>query len=549
MGYVNMEDSLNVNEIFTSISGEVGGAFPQGSVVTFIRLQGCNLKCPWCFGVRAGRRIPRIILSRHKNKKITDVTVGDNLMTFDADKNLVETTVSRVIKREVDSWLQIRIDGTLYFVTEEHPFFTTKGIRRADELVVGDLILHATFQQKISLQKQLENPMHDPEVCAKSTKNTDYKKVGTAISKAVLKKKKEGTYICAWDTLTDIQKMKVREKISVGNSGAKNGNWKGGAQKNYEALKKQVTNRQIQHCAICGKYFPDSIPCKKNNGIGLDVHHIDGDNKNDAKNNLQVVCESCHYSLHATGFNFWNGSRTDGKEMQAQNGFVVEATKKIDRNSFPPSTRPKPLLVYNLSCFPYNSYLVDNMWVHNCDTKQSISTGCLYLMSIDDILPYIKSDKVLITGGEPLIQKPMLTRLLNTLLHKNLKVQVETNGSLEIEGSLCCFAGTRHISWVIDRKLFLDESEKTFYARHSIVMGNSHTVIKYAVESRKQLPQILKEIRRQHEYFPDCTFAISPIITKGELISYADILNLICTEHMEDCVMVNTQLHKFLNLP
>ena len=38
---------VKVSEIFESISGEAG-YFPQGSVCTFIRFQGCNLKCKWC---------------------------------------------------------------------------------------------------------------------------------------------------------------------------------------------------------------------------------------------------------------------------------------------------------------------------------------------------------------------------------------------------------------------------------------------------------------------------------------------------------------------
>lgn len=36
-----------VNEIFTSVSGEVG-QFRQGSLTTFVRLAGCNLRCPHC---------------------------------------------------------------------------------------------------------------------------------------------------------------------------------------------------------------------------------------------------------------------------------------------------------------------------------------------------------------------------------------------------------------------------------------------------------------------------------------------------------------------
>ena len=38
---------LNIHSIFESISGEAG-FISQGSVTTFIRLQGCNLRCTWC---------------------------------------------------------------------------------------------------------------------------------------------------------------------------------------------------------------------------------------------------------------------------------------------------------------------------------------------------------------------------------------------------------------------------------------------------------------------------------------------------------------------
>lgn len=38
---------MNIHSIFQSINGEVCDAH-QGSVCTFIRFQGCNLKCKWC---------------------------------------------------------------------------------------------------------------------------------------------------------------------------------------------------------------------------------------------------------------------------------------------------------------------------------------------------------------------------------------------------------------------------------------------------------------------------------------------------------------------
>lgn len=44
---------MQVNEIFTSLSGEADGFGLQGSLATFVRLQGCNLKCKWCDTARA----------------------------------------------------------------------------------------------------------------------------------------------------------------------------------------------------------------------------------------------------------------------------------------------------------------------------------------------------------------------------------------------------------------------------------------------------------------------------------------------------------------
>lgn len=39
---------MQINEIFTSLSGECDGFGNQGGLATFVRFQGCNLKCKWC---------------------------------------------------------------------------------------------------------------------------------------------------------------------------------------------------------------------------------------------------------------------------------------------------------------------------------------------------------------------------------------------------------------------------------------------------------------------------------------------------------------------
>ena len=44
---IDSDIKLWVHSIFESISGEAGG-IPQGTWVTIVRLQGCNLDCSWC---------------------------------------------------------------------------------------------------------------------------------------------------------------------------------------------------------------------------------------------------------------------------------------------------------------------------------------------------------------------------------------------------------------------------------------------------------------------------------------------------------------------
>jgi len=50
MGLISKDKNMNtlqVKEIFTSISGEIG-TIPQGAMTVFIRFQGCNLRCAYC---------------------------------------------------------------------------------------------------------------------------------------------------------------------------------------------------------------------------------------------------------------------------------------------------------------------------------------------------------------------------------------------------------------------------------------------------------------------------------------------------------------------
>ena len=67
-----MDKKLIVNEIFASISGECN-RFHQGRITTFIRLQGCNLKCPYCDTPESQRLIPSPIVLMTINEIVNEV--------------------------------------------------------------------------------------------------------------------------------------------------------------------------------------------------------------------------------------------------------------------------------------------------------------------------------------------------------------------------------------------------------------------------------------------------------------------------------------------
>jgi 7-carboxy-7-deazaguanine synthase len=50
---MNSELVYKVHEVFDSICGEINGFDGIGQFSTFIRLQGCNLKCRWCDTIKA----------------------------------------------------------------------------------------------------------------------------------------------------------------------------------------------------------------------------------------------------------------------------------------------------------------------------------------------------------------------------------------------------------------------------------------------------------------------------------------------------------------
>ncbi len=294
-----------VNDIFYSLEGEGKWC---GFPTIFIRMAQCNLNCSYCFGIRPGRHIPRIILSDKPNKKIQDVEIGDKLLTYDTNKNPVETEVTNFQYREVDEWYRIKINNILYHVTGEHPFFTSRGTVIASELISGDMILHSKSNEKLSFRMRGEkNCIFAKGAMEKHLQTTDYVENGRNRSKLISKQK---------------AKADMRKRIA--------------------------------------------------------------------------------------------------------NGLEVQSIKFVKRSEFSPSIRPEPLKVYTISCEPYHSYLVDYMWVHNCDENFDDYTRMPAKEIIDKIKQY-PSKRVRITGGEPMMQD--LSELMKELYFRYTHVAIETNGT------------------------------------------------------------------------------------------------------------------------
>jgi len=425
--YEKYDGTIKITQIFYTLQGE--GPF-AGYPANFVRFSNCNLACTFCFGATKGRRMPKVSLAytddtqnHDKGKrKLSEVKVGDKILTYDEQFNIVETLVTEKHSRYVDKWIRITIDGTQYFVTEEHPFMTPRGIIIAKDLIIGDDI-YEVDPYAITGYKQTgnRNPMKDPEVAKRSTDNTDYVSQGLSVSESIRKKQENGTYHHTFENLSDDEFKNMQLKASQAKKGILNPNWKGGVNVNLNYLKTEIKEGRITKCSTC------------ESGNYLEVHHIDEIQSNDDRENLFVVCKSCHTKIHKKGYNFWNGERRDGKQLVnaiSNNGKRVTAIKHFDRSNFPPSIRPKQLEVHNLTCSPYNTYFLDHMWIHNCDTEFSKIQNELTVKEIIDNDDFNKECKlVVITGGEPFIQYGLVD-LIYKLLEDGYTVQIETAGTV-----------------------------------------------------------------------------------------------------------------------
>ncbi len=74
-----------------------------------------------------------------------------------------------------------------------------------------------------------------------------------------------------------------------------------------------------------------------------------------------------------------------------------------------------------------------NLRCIGCDTKYAYGPGTE--MALDEIISKVDYELVEITGGECLMQKEEVIKLVDRLREKGHKVLIETNGSIDIQGT------------------------------------------------------------------------------------------------------------------
>lgn len=98
---------MQINEIFTSIDGEVN-YYGQGTITTFIRLQGCNMRCPYCDtpgaqSLEGGRSTSLFNAALMVTTPKVTITGGEPLLQKDNLKKLVRELQHRGKKITIET--------------------------------------------------------------------------------------------------------------------------------------------------------------------------------------------------------------------------------------------------------------------------------------------------------------------------------------------------------------------------------------------------------------------------------------------------------------
>jgi 7-carboxy-7-deazaguanine synthase len=182
-----------------------------------------------------------------------------------------------------------------------------------------------------------------------------------------------------------------------------------------------------------------------------------------------------------------------------------------------------------------------NLACSYCDTTWANEANAPFtLMSAEEIYSAIKKTgivNVTLTGGEPLLQPGIKTLLQLLATDQNLRVEIETNGSMPI-APYDHMAGRP--SMTLDYKLPGSGMEAQMCFENYAHLQPSDTV-KFVCGSNADLNRAL-EIIRQFHLTDKCAVYFSPVFGQ---IDPAEMVEFLKTHVLND-VRLQLQLHKFI---
>ena len=175
-----------------------------------------------------------------------------------------------------------------------------------------------------------------------------------------------------------------------------------------------------------------------------------------------------------------------------------------------------------------------------CDTKYSYDNDKYINMTIDEIIKEIsdyKSRRITLTGGEPLYQ-PEAADLIHKLLEQGFEVNIETNGSIDLEEFLGADSFHENLIITMDWK-----SISSNMSQHMVVSNlynlRKQDVLKFVVGDGQDLDQMRDIISSKPL---KCNIFVSPVFGK---IEPREIVEYILDNNLED-VRIQLQLHKII---
>ena len=163
-------------------------------------------------------------------------------------------------------------------------------------------------------------------------------------------------------------------------------------------------------------------------------------------------------------------------------------------------------------------------------------------MTADRIVERVKKSgikNVTLTGGEPLLQKDADKLLKLFSDEKDIRVEIETNGSV----NLSPFLKYENTSFTMDYKLPESDMEKYMDLENLKILRKKDT-LKFVASSVNDLKKA-KDIIEKYDLIDRVNIIFSPVFGKIEL---TDIVDFLKDNKLND-VRMQLQMHKFIWAP